>query len=231
MIWPQILSFLFPPRCVSCARDTSDGIVICDECKNKIEFHRTLICGQCGARLAEGKRICHPKYPYIFGAATDYRDETVKALIAALKFKGVKDAAKPLSELLIRYGEHLPLRMSHFTVVPIPLSARRLRERGFNQSALIAERFAAHFTLPYAPQLLTRTRHTKPQSELAHYDVREKNVENCFAVPQNEAKNISAKNILLIDDVRTSGATLAVAAQALKNAGARRVVALTVAKA
>ncbi|MNQ98791.1 DNA utilization protein GntX [compost metagenome] len=115
-------------------------------------------------------------------------------------------------------------------IVPVPLSTERLRERGFNQAALLASALAR---LPRAPdcasQLLMRTRHTPAQSGLQRAQ-RLRNLQAAFAVPVRWAARIAGQRVVLIDDIMTTGATLDAAAQALRVAGATHICAMVVAR-
>ncbi len=219
-----LLDVLFPPRCLIC--DKHSRILLCPECEPKLKIADTLFCGSCGARLPRGRRECHPKFPCLMGAATIYEAES-KELIWGLKFRYLKSAAEPLARLLGTYFSKLNLPAATWTIVPVPLSKERERERGFNQAELIANRFAGFTGLPLNLNVLKRTKHTAPQSELKGHELRFKNVQGCFEAAVNPAP----KAVILIDDVITSGATLSEAAKALKAAGARKIIALAVAKA
>ena len=193
-----------------------------------IPLHKTLFCGSCRGRLPAERRICHPSFPYLLGAATDH-EESVRELIHALKFAFVRQAAEPLAEILIRYTRTLPLDLKDMIVVPVPLARRRLRERGFNQSELIARRFADHLGLPLEAKAIVRTSHKQPQWEIRNFEEKRRNVAGCFSMVNPEA--VRRKKIFLIDDVTTSGATLFEAAKILKAAGSKTIVALAVAMA
>jgi ComF family protein len=179
-------------------------------------------------RLPEARKICHKDFPYLLGAATEYRGVT-KKLIHALKFNFTKDAVQELGMILLRYVERVGWQPSPETVVlPIPLSKRRERERGFNQAALLSEIFADKLNLRLEKSALKRVRHTLAQSKTASPEERARNIQNCFTV---DPAYVRSKNIILIDDVVTSGATLSEAARSLKNSGVKNILALVVAKA
>ena len=175
-----------------------------------------------------GKRLCHFDFPYILGAAGSYKNEVLKNLIKGLKFRSVKMAADPLSELLVRYAREIDFPWQNFLTIPMPLSRQRERRRGFNQSELIAERFAKNMGIPFENKILVRHKNSTPQSELKGWKNRGENVRNCFSVKSPET--IKGKNVILIDDVLTSGSTMLSAATALKEAGIKRLVALVLAK-
>jgi ComF family protein len=112
-------------------------------------------------------------------------------------------------------------------VVPVPLSRKRYKERGYNQIALVAQPFSHQMGLAYSPKVLVREKHTISQVGLSALE-RKKNVEGAFWADSNL---ITGKSILLMDDVATTGSTLAAAASALVASGASRVYALTLARA
>lgn len=236
------LNIIFPSQCLGCGTDTMDGRLICGECFARIPVYQNFFCGRCRARrpapeaigyggqarLPNAKKICHNDFPFLLASATDY-NEPVKSLIHTLKFRKIRGAAKPLGEILVNYAIKSGFDFSDFSVIPVPLHAARQRERGFNQAELLAEIFAEYFSLPLNNRVLARERKTKAQSELKNFEDRKKNVENCFAVA--DANATRGKNIILVDDVITSGSTILAAATALKNAGARKIIAMATAKA
>lgn len=228
MFLDSLFNLIFPPLCLNCREIIENNAAICDGCLLKIALNQTLFCGKCGARLPDNKKVCHKDFSYLLGTAASYGDEILKNLIHGLKFQFVKSAARPLGQLLVQYTEKLGLPIGNFSVLPIPLSNRRLKERGFNQSELIANVFADHFQLPLETNCLARVKNTVPQSETRNLIERRENVKGCFSLV-NDAL-IWNKNIILIDDVTTSGATLFEAATVLKNAGARKIIALAVAR-
>ena len=225
-----ISNIIFPPQCLVCGKNIENG-VICEVCFREIPLFETLQCGICGARLPDRKKTCHPDIPYLLAAATSYDVSAVKTLIHKLKFRSMRKAAEPLGDLLFCYLTKLDLDLRTFSLVPVPLSRKRKYERGFNQAEEIARRIIQrtenHLTL--LGTVLVRIKNTKPQTETATRHERLVNIQNCFAV--RDPASIHGKNILLLDDVTTSGATLREAALALKAVGAKKIIALVVAKA
>ncbi len=225
----SILDLIFPSLCLNCRKGVKGGDVICASCFSAIPLNQTLFCGTCRARLADNKKICHKDSKFILGSAANYDNDAVKNLVHGLKFRYLRSAASPLAELLIRYFMDLGFSTFNFVVVPVPLSRERFRKRGFNQSLLVAEIFSKHFDLPIAADAILRIKNTKPQSDTKNLAERRENVNGCFSVKNPEAAY--GKNIILIDDVITSGATVSEAVSALKSAGAKRIIVLTVTKA
>jgi len=223
------LDILFPKRCVSCLKLVKDDAVFCEDCLNKIRIFNSFFCPRCGARIPKFKKICHKEEKFILGAATDYND-IVKQAIWRLKFKFIKRGAYPLANLLINYFKNLDFKhKAYFIVIPIPLSKKRFKERGFNQSELIAQIFANYFNFKLETNVLYREKHSKPQSEIDDFNLRKQNVLDCFKVLNKDL--ILNKNIILIDDVTTSSATFKEAVKVLKESGAKSIFALAVAKA
>ncbi|MEK7195194.1 MAG: ComF family protein [Patescibacteria group bacterium] len=227
MFLQNILKAVFPSSCLNCGKDTEDDAV-CEKCVSAIKINNTLFCGKCRARLPVNRRNCHKNHPYILGAATNY-DDVMKNIVHGLKFRRIRDAAKTLGRILASYTSSLEMPIQKFCLIPIPLSPRRLRERGFNQAELIAVELRKYLNLNMRTDVLERTRNTSPQSEIKNLAERKINVRDCFRVKDEDI--VSGKSFILVDDITTSGATLEEAARALKNAGAKTIVALTAAKA
>jgi len=150
----------------------------------------------------------------------------MRQAILQLKYHDVKALAKPLAQLLKEHIESDP--STYDTIVPVPIHPRRLRERGYNQSALIAHELSRLISAPLANGLLLRRRNTPPQARSLSLKERQRNVVGAFYCRGHSL--LKGKQILLIDDVCTSGATLGACASALKSAGAASVRGLTLAK-
>ncbi len=148
-------------------------------------------------------------------------------VISRFKFRGAARLAKPLGTLLADYADREFLFSEFDLLVPVPLHRQRLRDRGFNQSLLLARRIAKIHSLPVDTAALQRIRHTQPQTELSGPE-RRKNIRQAFAV--SRTGSISGKRVLLIDDVFTTGATVQECAKTLLRAGAQQVDVLTLAR-
>jgi ComF family protein len=125
-------------------------------------------------------------------------------------------------------GKALPSRLTPDAILPIPLHRARLYERGYNQSLMLAQGVGEHLGVPVQTDLLVRSRVTRSQTRLSR-QARWQNVAGAFTV--TEPASVSDKQLLLIDDVLTTGATLAAAAVSLKDSGAASVSAATLALA
>jgi ComF family protein len=149
----------------------------------------------------------------------------LRAAILALKFNRRVVAAEPLAALLARRLAALQPEWRVDLIVPVPSHPRRQRERGVDQSALLAAALARRASLPLAPRALMRTRYTVPQVALTPAERLQNIDRETFAAP--EPAPLHGRRILLIDDVTTTGATLSACAARLREAGAAAVFALT----
>ncbi len=206
----ELLYYIFPPRCVGCG---TPGNTLCHSCTRYIS-------------------TLPPKPHDLFFSALPYQDPKVKRIIRALKFKNSKDIALFLGEILYtRFLEELSELISlnnHIIVIPVPLSKERIRERGFNQSELIAHAFTkGSSTLLLCTKVLERFIHKDPQSSISRKNMRLKNVAGVYRVTNKE--RIRNKTIIVIDDIATTGATLAEIKKVLREAGARKIILLAVA--
>jgi len=230
-VWKFVLDILFPPVCLNCQKYLiKNQNPICEECLNKIHLNNTLFCPVCQARLPENKKICHFDCKYLLGAAGNYNDPVLQNLIQAFKYKSVKTLAPALTDLLIKYIESLnpKLNLGNPIIVPIPLYFRREKERGFNQSKLLAKNLAEKLNLEFS-EPLRRIKPTQSQAQLKDNEKRAENVKDCFKIVNPEI--IKDRNIVLIDDVFTSGATINEAVKILKQNNTKKILALVLAKA
>jgi ComF family protein len=195
-----IASALAPPRCAAC-----DTVV-----------RRSLaaFCSTCASQI---QRIENERGDAV--AAFVYGGPVARAL-ARFKYADRPELARPLGDLLFRAVEPWIAELGAVVVVPVPLHPSRLATRGFNQSALLARRLAARSGAAVAPRALARTVDTEPQASLDRR-ARASNVAGAFVV--RRPSSVRGDSILLVDDVRTTGATLESCAAALLRAGARRV--------
>ncbi len=227
-----LLDILFPPICLGCdktfgTKDLEDNL--CGDCLGNILIHQTLFCAVCMARLPDNSKICHKDSGFLLGAAANYDDKIIQKLIWLLKYEKNKSAAAPLAKILNMYVGSLAIDFSDFLVIPMPLHFLRLKKRGFNQSALLGEKLSKTSGLKLISGNLFRVKNTKPQAEVADKKEREANVLGCFSI--SRAGELDGKNIILIDDVYTTGATASEAVRVLRNAGVKKVLVVVVAKA
>ena len=212
-----ILDIVFPAKCMLCGKDGAD---LCLDCLRDAP-----------AAERESAKWIFPLY--------DYRHPSIKKSLWLLKYKGKKRLAKLFAEIvydkILEELSELSV-MENFTepiLIPIPLSPKRRRERGFNQAELICRELIKINNLRDSVDMkletgaLVKPKDTEHQARIKDRRERLKNIIGSFAV-KNDAR-IKNKNIILIDDITTTGATLAEAKKVLRQSGARKIIAFTVA--
>jgi ComF family protein len=219
------LDFLFPKYCVGCGKR---GDFICSDCNRKLVRIHAQLCPQCGRPQTSDVLcpVCVSWSAAIDGIRAPFRFEgTIRQAVYDLKYHNIRALAKPLSGLLHDYlaGQSIPADV----LVPVPFHSKRLKERGYNQSGLLAEGLGKLTGLPVVTDCLIRAKHTTPQAKTESLGERLGDVNGAFACGGSTFRGLS---ILLIDDVATSGATLNAAAAALKSAGTGTVWGLALAK-
>ena len=219
-----ILNLVFPPHCVACGRG---GDWLCPQCIAGIEYLKPPLCASCGQPLPRGI-LCHAcasRPLEISGIrAVAYLTGAMREAIHHFKYKGARVLAPYFGDLLAETWRRAPWRAS--VVVPVPLHPRRLRQRGYNQSALLARELGGRVDLPVVEGCLLRLRPTRPQVGLGAEE-RIRNVQDAFGC--SDAR-MADTDILLVDDVCTTGATLEACTRALLASGVRSVWALTLAR-
>jgi len=219
------LDFLFPQWCVGCGRE---GNFICYSCRQALPRITPPICPGCGRPQPSGILCphCVGWQAEIDGLRSPFRFEgVIQQAIYQLKYKNIRALAQPLAKLLKDYLLTCPVPGE--VLVPVPLHQKRLRERGYNQSGSLARELGKLINLPLVDNCLIRLRHTSPQAKTSTVAERRSNVANAFTCRDNRLQD---KQVLLIDDVSTSGATLDACATALKAAGAASVWGLVLAR-
>ena len=201
---------------------------MCASCQASLSRLATPICPTCSKPLAQGDRCpycCRWKLD-IDGIRSPFAFEgVVRKAVHQLKYGHFKALAAPLGRMLGQYLEAEPVTAD--VLVPVPLHSRRLRERGYNQSALLAAEVGRWNDFPVVYDSLLRLRHTKAQVKTADAEERQRNLAGAFACRDSK---LAGKRVLLVDDVCTTGATLNSCAIALRKAGAASVWGLALAR-
>jgi ComF family protein len=209
----QVLDLLFPPRCVGCGRGGH------------------WFCPACVAAIVPAPAWRAGLEPLAGLWVTGLYEDPLRLAIQALKYEGRRQVAGPLGQLLAatyRRQTRGRARLRFDAVLPVPLHPKRQAERGYNQSALLARGLARGVGLPVREDILYRSRHTPPQVGL-DMGKRRANVAGAFACQPGHPL-LKGCRLLLVDDVCTTGATLAACAEALRAAGASEVWGLTLAR-
>jgi len=212
---PNLLDLLFPRMCINCQRE---GYYLCPDCFSLLEISDL-----------------HQKHPgknlndlYF---ALPYKSPLIKKLVRAFKYPPfIKELAQTLSEIIIAHFQ-MSSNVENFKkyiMIPVPLEKKRKKWRGFNQAEEIGGHLANYFKLPLITDLLLKTRSTPPQVDLSSKK-RGENLRGVFSI--KNAQSIQGKNILLIDDIYTTGSTMEECGRVLHQAGAKEIIGIAVARA
>ncbi|MFA6251920.1 MAG: ComF family protein [Candidatus Paceibacterota bacterium] len=229
-IFDYLLDIIFPKLCIGCGRKDT---FLCEDCFSLISInpYRYCFCHIPTRLIGRYETCSHCPGGYLnrIYSATNYDEKIVKKIIKELKYYfQLKDLSLPLAVLILTHLKTIEFKFdSEMIVVPVPVHKSRERWRGFNQSKLIAKEIAQATNLSYCADNLVKIRKTKPQVGLKREERRE-NLKGCFSVVDSSV--FANKVVLLIDDVYTTGATMEECAKILKEAGAKYVYGITVAR-
>lgn len=243
-IFRQIIDVIYPPRCGVCSsfmweaplKGNASGLSICDSCLAGFHPLSSPLCTMCGAPFVSEGLEDHPcedclRNPpaYTAAGAPYLYEESLLEAIHHLKYHGKTCLAGSLGSLLGRFAKNwLGNKSKDFLVMPVPLHPRKLRERGYNQSLLLAKHTAEKLGTNLDTLSLRRSKNTAPQTGLGK-KLRRKNVRNAFKL--ENANVVEGRNILLVDDVSTTGNTLNSCSKTLKKGGANTINCITLARA
>ncbi len=229
------LRSVYPPRCLLCGDLVAQDFGLCGECWRDTPIVSGLVCDLCGTQLPgqEQESGVHCDQclkiarPWARGRSALLYKENGRRLVLALKHGDRHDVVRLVKNWMIRAAS--PLIDEKTLIAPVPLHWTRLMKRRYNQSALLAEDVARHFGTKYCPDLLMRSKRTKVLDGLDH-NARFQAVDGAITLHPTHASKAIERNVLLVDDVMTSGATLSVCAQACLAAGANEIFVLVLAR-
>lgn len=218
------LDWLFPPSCGGCG---VRGMRWCQNCQENTILIPSRVCQICG-NLQNGTAICRKcrALPPTYTALRSWAvfEGPLRNALHRLKYKGDLGLGDVLARPLAGLFKHLGWKVD--LVTPVPIGVARRTERGYNQATLLARPMALSIGLAFQPDALSKTRETRTQVGLSISD-RRTNVAGAFKA---NPKYVLQKQVLVVDDVTTSGATIEACAKALLEAGARQVFGLTLAR-
>lgn len=233
-LYETALSWVFPVLCELCEAPLSPypPSGVCTSCEAQIHWIRPPVCVSCGRGVHEGVLTCarcaHEHFHFDRAFACAIYEGKIKELLHRFKFnerKYLKNFLGSRMAALLR-GNLAEGRFD--TVIPVPMDNQKRNERGFNQSELLSRRVAQELELPHDPRRLRRTAGSRPQHFLTKKD-RERNARGAFTARAN-GNSLDGKNVLLVDDILTTGQTASECARALKEAGAASVTVLALAR-
>lgn len=213
-LWQEIEKLIFPPCCLICSKLSKE--IWCKNCKKEL-YQKAIF-------KVENKEKCYfEKHVYLFL----YKDK-IRDLILDYKFNDKSYLYKIFAEIIIKNKKICGILEKYDIMVSVPIHKKRKKQRGYNQSELIAKEVANQIEkLEYQANVLKKVIHTLPQSSLSKIQ-RKQNVQNVYKIINKE--KIKNKKIILFDDIYTTGSTANACAKILKENGAKEILVLTIAK-
>jgi len=234
LVLQTLLDLIFPPICLACDKF---GYYVCPKCRKDMTKLEEFICPKCLMTCPDGKLHSGCKSD-VDGLISCWNyEKTTQKVIKEIKYRFYYAGIKELMSRFFRYRQQSAL-FAEFVknkpiIIPVPLHTKRLKYRGFNQAELIAKEISKVWDLPMSSKILIRTKFTKPQAELSKEE-RQQNTKDMFAfnpkILKLGEKPLLNKNVLLVDDVWTTGSTAQACTRILKKLGAEKVWVVTVAR-
>lgn len=233
--WTSLTDLLLPRACGVCERllDRGETGIVCGRCWARVPLLPSPKCERCGhPTYAEACRWCALLPPYVRAARSVCwaAGETGLGIVHALKYSGWHRVAAEMAARMARLDWPSDVVEERAALVPVPLSAKRERQRGYNQTLHLARALAPRWSLPVWETALTRTRHTETQTRLTPGD-RLRNVSGAFSARSSARNALRGAHVVVVDDVVTTAATLNACAAALCDGGARIVSFVTFGRA
>ncbi len=228
-LFDSVADLFYPRRCLVCQKI---GAYLCETCYKYLPYLESPPCPVCTRQAIGG--FTHPRCRGRYRidrliVSFKYRNPIALA-IKKIKYREITDLADFLVALLAADLAEAGIALGEKSLlVPVPLHPIKEIERGYNQSTLLAKSLGKAYNLPVVPDALIRVRETVSQTKLKH-DEREKNVRGAFKINPKRRELLRGQDVVLVDDVFTTGATLRECGSVLKRAGVRHLYALAIAK-
>lgn len=233
-----IIDLIYPDVCILCKKPTPPSCKqeqLCPSCKNMIRKNIPPFCAKCSRPLSAPSdphnpfcKTCQRRSLYFDQAwGTCIYDDTMRRLIHLFKY-GNKTALRHLFlELMLSFLDTCNIKLNDTDfIIPVPLHTTRFRERGFNQAQTLARMLSDKFNIPLSLKYIKRARHTPNQAKLSQKE-RWTNIQGAFKIKYS--RDICSKNILIIDDLYTTGSTASEISRLLRDAGAKKISILSLA--
>lgn len=229
-----ILDMLFPIRCPVCDKIVvPKGRRICKDCEDKLVKVTEPYCLKCGKPLRDfGRELCkdcnEKSHTFDRAFAAFVYDDTMRRVIYRFKYHGRAEYAGYLGNAMSDILRDRILSLNTDAFIPVPMYKKKEKKRGFNQAELLSREMSRHFNVPTRTDIVLRNKSTKIMRSLGA-DEREKNLKKAFKLKEDSVK---LKNVVIIDDIYTTGSTADAVAKCLKAGGVERVyvVALSIGK-
>lgn len=230
-----VVDLVYPPGCAVCGVATGRHRGLCPKCWSALRFIERPYCEVLGVPFAHdlgpgllsAAAIANPP-PFDRLRSAAFHDEPARNLVHGLKYRDRTDLAPMMASWMLRASDGMVERCD--AILPVPLHRGRMLSRKFNQAAELGRHLAQQSGKPFLPATLLRIRRTRQQVGLGA-KAREDNVRGAFAVASGHENEVFGKRLVLVDDVYTTGATVAAATRALRKAGAADITVLTFARA
>jgi ComF family protein len=233
LIGTAFIECFLPQFCLLCEARISSGEKLCSRCLGLLRPEPICFCplcrfeGETEGETEERSSVCrHESHGFVAGKAAVRPEAAILGLVHRFKYSGERDLAPLLAQLILDSRIVDDNFRNYQLMCPVPLFRTRLRERGFNQSAEIAKRLEIHSGVPLIADLLSKVKPTAEQAKLAAGS-RRRNLLGSFVVTR--AGVVSGKSIVLVDDVVTTGSTVAACVEALKTSGVGKVLVVSIA--
>jgi ComF family protein len=220
----EILTILFPPRCPFCDEVLYPGQKICKACEGKIRLAEEPVCARCGKPLQNERReYCSDcskrRHFYTQGKAVYYYEGVVKQSLYRFKYHNRREYAHYYAQSAVQLHGDWIARKGIEAIIPVPMYEPKRRRRGYNQAEVFARALGSELGLSVDTKLIRRVKNTIPQKELNDRE-RQANLKNAF---QLEADIVEYSQILLVDDIYTTGSTIDAVAEVLHTAGIQNI--------
>jgi competence protein ComFC len=229
-VFKSVLDMVMPPVCYVCGKSCSAQYGLCDDCLGGISHIVSPYCIKCGVRVRKNEKLCSEclkKDSYISrGWSCCYYKDTIKNCIHLFKYSGYTGLSDIFSAIMNNFASK-NISNPIDIIVPVPIHPSKKRERSYNHSEILAKALSKNRSIPVNTNNLIKIKWTRSQSELDKKK-REGNIKNTFfVIDKNMFKD---KEILLVDDVYTTGSTINECAKTLIESGASKVCSLTLAR-
>ncbi|MEF9983407.1 MAG: phosphoribosyltransferase family protein [Oscillospiraceae bacterium] len=214
----KILALIFPKRCICCESLVKNGEYLCDKCKGLIPLRDCSLCAICGQK----QNLCNCQFSFDDVISPTFYAANGKTAMLNFKFKGSKNAADYYCDIICDNFLKMYNPKDFDAIIYVPSTNKKIRTRGFNQAKWLAKRISQSLEIPILHNTLIRTKTSKTQHNL-NYHERQANAQNSYILKNPPNKN---SNIILVDDIITTGSTLDAISSKLKEKGVNKIICL-----